>query len=147
LGEAIKDACEIMAPQKLFKNIRLECHIEKDAPPVKANGDRMTQVLVNLLLNAAEAMVGEGAVTVRLGTEDGGKTSELIVEDDGPGIPGEILDVVFEPFVTTKPEGLGTGLGLSVCHGIVRSFGGTLLAENVEKGGAKFTICIPAVEA
>lgn len=147
LGEAIKDACEIMAPQKLFKNIRLERHIEKDAPPVKANGDRITQVLVNLLLNAAEAMVGEGAVTIRLGTADGGKTSELIVEDDGPGIPGEILDVVFEPFITTKPEGMGTGLGLSVCHGIVRSFGGTLLAENVEKGGAKFTIRIPAVEA
>jgi two-component system NtrC family sensor kinase len=143
LQKVVNEACEIMKPQKLFKGITVERRVQEDLPPVMANGDRMIQVMVNLLLNAAEAMVGEGTIVIRLGRADDGKTAELAVEDSGPGIPAEVKDDVFEPFVTTKPEGQGTGLGLAVCHGIVRSYGGTIRAENTAGGGARFIIRLP----
>jgi C4-dicarboxylate-specific signal transduction histidine kinase len=89
-------------------------------------------------------MVGDGRVTIRLGAVDEGRSVELVVADDGPGFAQDIRDSMFEPFVTSKPEGGGTGLGLSVCHGIVISFEGTLTAENLDEGGARFTIRLPA---
>jgi C4-dicarboxylate-specific signal transduction histidine kinase len=66
------------------------------------------------------------------------------VSDDGPGIDREILDQVFDPFVTTKPAGQGTGLGLAVCHTIVDRLGGSIRAENREAGGASFEVSLPA---
>jgi two-component system NtrC family sensor kinase len=144
MGRVVREACDIMKPQKLFKNVRIDCRLDEKAPAVKASRDRMTQVVVNLMLNAAEAMVGDGAVTITLSREEDGKTLALAVEDSGPGIPPDIVEAIFEPFVTTKPEGQGTGLGLSVCHGIVRSYGGTLTAGNRPEGGARFTLRLPA---
>jgi len=143
LEEVIKEACQIMKPQKIFKGINVELNIEKDIPPVRVNKDRMVQVMVNLLLNAGEAMVGEGKIEIGLKKGEDGKTVTIIVEDSGPGIPENIIDDIFEPFVTTKPEGQGTGLGLAVCHGIIRSFGGTIRAENRIEGGARFIIELP----
>jgi len=145
LSAVVRDACDIMKPQKIFKNVTLDLRLDENVPAVMANKDRMKQVVINLLLNAAEAMVGEGKVSIRL-TAAGGRTVELIVEDNGPGIASDMRDSMFEPFVTSKPEGHGTGLGLSVCHGILRSFDGTLTAENREKGGARFIIRMPAAE-
>jgi two-component system NtrC family sensor kinase len=145
LAVVIRDACDIMRPQKIFKNVSLDVRLDDGAPPVMASKDRMKQVVINLLLNAAEAMVGEGRITMRLGPAEEGRIVELVVEDDGPGIAPDMRDSMFEPFVTSKPEGGGTGLGLSVCHGIVASFEGTLTARNRERGGARFTIRLPAV--
>ena len=142
--DVIANVCDIMKPQKLFKKIRLELKIEDDVYPVMANSDRLTQVMVNLLLNAAEAMVGEGEITVGLGESKDGKMVELFVEDNGPGVSPDVLDDVFEPFVTTKPEGQGIGLGLSVCQGIIRSYGGIIRVENQSGGGARFVVSIPA---
>ncbi|MFH1435154.1 MAG: ATP-binding protein [Pseudomonadota bacterium] len=142
--DIIGNVCDIMKPQMLFKKIRLELKIKDDVSPVMANSDRLTQVLVNLLLNAAEAMVGEGEITVGLGESEDGKMVELVVEDNGPGISPDVLDDVFEPFVTTKPEGQGIGLGLSVCQGIIRTYGGIIRAENRPGTGARFVVRIPA---
>ena len=142
--DIIANVCDIMKPQKLFNKIRLELKIEDDVSPVMANSDRLTQVLVNLLLNAAEAVVGEGEITVGLGESEDGKMVELFVEDNGPGISPDVLDDVFEPFVTTKPEGQGIGLGLSVCQGIIRAYGGIIRAENRSGAGARFVVRIPA---
>ena len=129
-----------------FKNVSLDLRLDDGAPPVMASKDRMKQVVINLLLNAAEAMVGEGRIAIRLDPAEEGRVVELVVEDDGPGIAPDMRDAMFEPFVTSKPEGGGTGLGLSVCHGIVASFEGTLTAENRDRGGARFTIRMPAVQ-
>jgi len=144
LDAVVRDACRIMAPQKLFKHVRLSIETGGDVPEVMASSDRLTQVAVNLLMNAAEAMAGDGEIVVRVARSADGKAAVLSVEDNGPGIPPEVADSIFEPFVTTKPEGQGTGLGLSVCHGIVTGFGGTIAAENVPPRGARFTVTLPA---
>ncbi len=110
---------------------------------VVGDGGRLEQVVFNLLLNAAAAMQSHGRITVsarRVKDERGAAEVELLVEDEGPGIPAADLERVFDPFFTTTQ---GSGLGLSVSYGIVRAHGGTLTAENRAEGGARFTIRLP----
>lgn len=113
---------------------------------VHADPIGLEQVVTNLVLNAAQAAGKGGVVTVREPDVPG--AGVLVVEDDGPGIPADALGRIFEPFYTTKPEGEGTGLGLSVSLGIVEQAGGVVAAENrtpQEGGGARFTVTLPAV--
>ncbi len=105
---------------------------------VNAEAGPLSQVLLNLLLNAAQAQKGSGAVTVRA-RADGGQVL-LQVEDSGPGLTEEVQQNLFRPFFTTKAAGKGTGLGLAVCQHLVRSMGGQLTAENRPEGGARFTL-------
>jgi len=94
------------------------------------------------LLNAVDAVAGEGHVRVSIERADDA-TLRLAVEDDGPGIDADVLDQIFEPFVTTKPVGEGTGLGLAVCHTLVSQVGGHIDAENLPDGGARFALRLP----
>ncbi len=96
-----------------------------------------SQCVLNLVLNAVEAVGSEGVVRVALASVDERKLS-LVVEDDGPGIPADVLDRIFNPFFTTKDE--GTGLGLSIVHRIVEAHGGTISASNRSGGGARFEV-------
>ncbi len=118
---------------------------EAALPPVLANEFGLTQVLVNLLLNAADALedaAGEHRIRlVERASEDGRIALEVI--DDGPGIPLSALERIFDPFFTTKAPGRGTGLGLAISRAIVSRFGGTLEAENVAGGGALFRVVLP----
>jgi CheY-like chemotaxis protein len=117
--------------------------------PVLANEARLEQVVVNLLLNAAQAMP-EGradrnvvALNVR---EDATGRAVLEVVDNGTGIPADVLPHVFDPFFTTKPVGEGTGLGLSICHGIVTSMGGQIAVYS-DRDGTTFRVVLPTSEA
>lgn len=119
--------------------------------PVDAT--QLQQVVTNLVVNALQAMSAKGhvAVAVTRGASTpppdvGGGARDCVlvtVKDDGPGIAPEVLPHVFEPFVTTKPVGEGTGLGLAVAWGIVKEHGGWLTAENAPEGGARFTVALP----
>ena len=111
-----------------------------DVPAVLAHDGRLHQVVVNLLLNAADALDGDGEVTVSATERDG--WIDLSVADNGPGIPDDVLPHLFEPFFTTKEPGTGTGLGLAICQSIVIGFGGELHASNTGTG-AQFTIGLP----
>jgi two-component system NtrC family sensor kinase len=106
-------------------------------PPVLANGSRLGQVFLNLLINACQAMsaANRGTNVVTLRTRMAGDRVAIEVSDTGTGISPETLKKIFDPFFTTKPVGKGTGLGLSICHGIVEAFGGTIEVESeVGKG-------------
>ncbi|HNS97202.1 MAG TPA: HAMP domain-containing sensor histidine kinase [Polyangiaceae bacterium] len=138
--QAIEDACALIEPQRAYRNIELVREIHATELVSLARG-HLTQVLINLLLNAADAVAGKGRVWVRLKKELAGACLE--VEDDGPGISDEIRDALFEPFVTTKEVGAGTGLGLAVCRGLIESAGGTIHAEDGEYGGARFVVKLP----
>ena len=113
-------------------------------PPVWADENQVQQVLLNFVQNAHQAMKsahGKGVLTVRLRREAGGVHVEVL--DDGPGIPPEHLERIFDPFYTTKPAGEGSGLGLSVSQGIASEHGGRLWAENRPGGGAAFHLVLP----
>ncbi|BDG03203.1 sensor histidine kinase [Anaeromyxobacter oryzae] len=105
------------------------------------HAEKLRQVLVNLVLNAAEAAGAGGRVAVRVGGRDG--AAEVAVEDSGPGIPDAARAKLFEPFFTTKPR--GTGLGLAVSRAIARAHGGELAAGDAPGGGARFALTLPAV--
>jgi len=98
-------------------------------------------VVLNLLLNATDAIEGEGTIEIAIEEADGEVV--LAVSDTGPGIAQEVRDRLFEPFVTTKRAGAGTGLGLAVCWTIVDRLGGTIVAEDAARGGARFVVRLP----
>ncbi|PTL79916.1 sensor histidine kinase [Vitiosangium sp. GDMCC 1.1324] len=117
-------------------------------PAVRLGQRHLVQVLLNLLLNAVDAVetavpARRALIWVRAQTVDG--KVQLEVEDNGPGIPPDVLPKLFEPFFTTKPPGKGTGLGLALCREYVSRAGGTLHAENRPEGGARFVLVLPAV--
>ena len=110
-----------------------------DLPPLTTDEERLRQVFTNLLLNALQAMMGEGALT--LGTRMLNSTVEVSVGDTGPGIPENIRSAIFNPFFTSKKQ--GTGLGLSTAYGIVQSMGGKIEVESREGEGSLFRVILP----
>ncbi len=128
--------------------VQVEYHPPPEVIPVKMENDRMVKVVINLILNACDAMTGNRQkrliVTVHHPEVSLNNFSiNLIVADSGQGIPAENLNLIFEPFFTTKDPGKGTGLGLSVCKGIIQDHGGTIYAENNTMGGASFIVELP----
>jgi C4-dicarboxylate-specific signal transduction histidine kinase len=117
-----------------------------DLPMFMGNLVLLEQVVMNLLLNARDAMMAQSGRprAVRLSARATAGGVELRVADSGTGIPASVLPRIFEPFFTTKPAGEGTGLGLPICYGIIRSLGGTIVAGNNDDG-AVFTITLPAL--
>ncbi|HFC53376.1 MAG TPA: HAMP domain-containing protein [Gammaproteobacteria bacterium] len=119
--------------------------LEEGIPPVDADAGRMRQLLNNLIKNAQETVAGREGARIMLRTrwhdEQDGRFVELRVEDNGPGIPEEVMAHLFEPYITTKPK--GTGLGLAVVKKIVEEHNGVIYAENLPSGGAGFVIRLP----
>lgn len=139
--DAVQDVLVLLKPHKAFRDIALSSELADDLPAVAFPRSQLVQVLLNLLLNAADAAGAGGKVLVRAErTERGVRVS---VEDDGPGIRADVRDTLFEPFVTTKDVGAGTGLGLAVCRGLVEAAGGTITAGASELGGARFSVELP----
>ena len=113
-------------------------------PPVNGDADQLHQVVVNLVVNAQQALLARAnprRLAVRAWTE--GAEVVLEVADNGPGMEAEVAKRVFEPFFTTKPQGVGTGVGLSVCHGIVAAHGGRIELETARGKGARFRVRLP----
>ncbi len=142
LSEVVGDTVKLVDRQTRFRDIELAVALDDDLPRVRGDHERLRQLLLNLLFNAADAIGGRGRIQVF--ASNGGGVVQLRIEDDGPGIDPAILDQVFDPFVTTKPAGQGTGLGLAVCHTIVERLGGSIEAANRDQGGAAFAVTLPA---
>jgi signal transduction histidine kinase len=146
VAEIVTDVLALVRPQKEWKGIDVKVEVP-DTLQVLLAPQRLTQVLLNLVLNAAAALAeqpGERTLTVRA-APDGDKQVRIEVEDDGPGVPEALRDRVFDPFVTTKDVGSGTGLGLAVCRGIVEGAGGRITVDATYTQGARFVVSLPAV--
>jgi nitrogen-specific signal transduction histidine kinase/CheY-like chemotaxis protein len=148
-NQIVREAVELLAYPLRVDNVEVRLELADDLPTLWADPHQLHQVVVNLITNAHHAMhavTGPRRLTIRTRFTAADARVSLAVGDTGPGIPAEILGRIFEPFFTTKPVGQGTGLGLSLCHGIVESHGGTLHVASKPSEGAVFTIDLP-VEA
>jgi signal transduction histidine kinase len=141
LRAAVEDTAALVQPQKAMKDIALELELDPALPQVLLGREQLVQVLLNLILNAADACESKGRVTVRARRTSNG--ARLEVEDDGPGVADAVRDRLFEPFVTTKEVGKGTGLGLAVCRGLVEAAGGSIALDGSCKKGARFVVELP----
>jgi len=143
LNDVIRRTLRLLGGQKGFQQIMVVEDLEENLPKVEGDVNQLQQLLLNLSLNACEAMPNGGTLLVATSGRDGKVFVE--VTDTGCGIKGKHLDRIFEPFFTTKPVGKGTGLGLSVSYGVVQQHGGTLEVRSEEGKGSTFTIVLPSV--
>jgi two-component system NtrC family sensor kinase len=141
LGKVVEDALLIL--QSNLRDGKLTVVRELDGARTIGNANQLQQVVVNLVVNASQAVAGKGRIVVRTGPGAPGRVV-VTVTDDGPGVPPDLVERVFEPFFTTKPEGQGTGLGLSICYRIAEEHGGSIRLENLREGGARFVVDLPA---
>jgi two-component system, NtrC family, sensor kinase len=132
----------LLENQTIFQNIRIVRKFDPDLPNVLIDAGQLQQVIVNIVINAADAMEENGVLTIE--TTNLPRTKEIMIRisDTGKGIPEDVMPFIFEPFFTTKKVGKGTGLGLSIVHGIVTRAGGNIEATSSSKG-ATFTIRLP----
>ncbi len=143
LNRVVEDTMAIMDHQMSINQVRLEKDLVPNLPPIRGNANQLQQVLMNLMINAQQAMDGKpGQVRVMTRRLDQGRV-EVRLSDTGPGIPKEIQAKIFEPFFTTKPAGKGTGLGLSVTYGIIRDHKGEIRVEGEPGEGATFILIFP----
>ena len=141
LNEVIRSAATFL--RRLVRaNVTFSLELADEPMPVIADRGQIDQVLMNLAVNAADAMPDGGRLTIRTGRQ-GGEWVWFSAADTGSGIPMEIRDRIFEPFFTTKGKGKGTGLGLSVVHGIVTQHGGVVGFEDIPGSGTSFRVALP----
>lgn len=145
LSDVVDAALQLMYPRLDSYGVSVEIERKARLPEVQADPDQLREVLVNLMINACEAMGRGGMIVVSEDVafvENVGRVAVIRVSDNGPGIPRSILDKVFQPFFSTKEE--GTGLGLSIAARIVEEHGGSLDVSSKEGEGAMFIITLPA---
>jgi two-component system NtrC family sensor kinase len=144
LNGVVEETAALIDHQLGMHGIRLEKELAQSLPAILGNANQLQQILLNLFLNAQQAMEGtQGKIRITTGVAADGR-AEVRISDTGPGIPKEIQARLFEPFFTTKPAGKGTGLGLSVTYGIVKDHNGEILVESEPGHGATFVIRFPA---
>ncbi|TMP91339.1 MAG: PAS domain S-box protein, partial [Verrucomicrobia bacterium] len=145
LNHVIINVAHMVNPNALLQSCKVETLLEPNLPPIEADPIQLQQVLLNLLINAFDAMHDTPVPDrkVLIATErNGDGTIRTSVRDYGAGIPEEARERLFEQFFTTKAKGLG--MGLAIVHSIVESHGGTIVAENADGGGARFHFTLPA---
>ena len=141
LNQLIKDGLHFFEARCAKEGIELDRLLSNDLPKIKCDRAQLNQVLVNLVVNAIQAMPQGGKLTIETNTTD--DNVYLIVKDTGIGMTDDVIKKIFNPFFTTKDVNEGTGLGLSVVHGIITSHKGMIKAESSVDKGSRFEIKLP----
>ncbi|MBN1155889.1 HAMP domain-containing protein [candidate division KSB1 bacterium] len=136
----------LLENQQIFNQITIKKIYDKDVPLVEVDESQFQQVFTNIILNAVQAMNYQGILELKIIYNKESKIIKISIEDNGKGIPREIIDKIFEPFFTTKKVGEGTGLGLSIAYGIVTKHNGRMYVNSEVGLGSTFTIELPSVE-
>jgi signal transduction histidine kinase len=140
LKQSLEEILSLIDYKLRDMNIRLELELAA-VPPIYAQGERLQQVFINIILNALDAMPGGGTLGIRLAQEGGAEV--VRISDSGTGIRPEHLSRIFDPFFTTKGVGKGTGLGLSISYAIVKEHDGRIEVRSEVGRGSTFTITLP----
>ncbi|HEV2297010.1 MAG TPA: ATP-binding protein [Candidatus Acidoferrales bacterium] len=149
INEIVERTVALRGYELKIENIAIAANLAPGLPPTLADPFQLQQVILNLLVNAEQAILesrGSGRIEIRTRKISPARLG-IEVSDDGPGVPHEIASRIFDPFFTTKAPGVGTGLGLSIVYGIVEQHGGEVAFENLRTGGAKFTLELPILAA
>jgi two-component system NtrC family sensor kinase len=146
LNGVTRQALKLVSKHARWQNVFLEVLLEPELPPVSGDAGQLQQIVINLLVNARDAVGKHGRVTVKSHSHSDGDRVELVVDDSGPGVPVELRDKIFEPFFSTKAD-RGTGIGLGVSRSIAETHGGHLLIADSPYGGARFRLILPTERA
>jgi PAS domain S-box-containing protein len=159
LAPLVRESVKLLR-SSLPSTVELRTELDEETPPVLLDPVQLEQVLMNLAINARDAMRSSGRVLLAVRTRVvprcvcascrcnvEGERVELSVEDSGPGIPPDVQERMFEPFFTTKPVGQGSGMGLATVHGIVHEYGGHIVVESMPGIGTTFRVLLPALAA
>jgi CheY-like chemotaxis protein/anti-sigma regulatory factor (Ser/Thr protein kinase) len=147
LNNVVTEAIELLAYELRTSAVDVELRLSESVPVFQGDSHQLHQVVVNLVANAHHAMrqtTGPRRITLASEFDTAAARIRLTITDTGPGIPQDVQARIFEAFFTTKPAGEGTGLGLSLCRGIVEEHGGTLTVESQPGQGATFIVTLPA---
>ena len=145
LNEVIQKTLTILQHQPLFQNVQIIRQLSPDLPPIFGNAIRLNQVVMNIVVNAVQAMDGTGQLRIISRTRANQDINEITIQDSGPGIDNALLEKIFDPFFTTKATGEGTGLGLSVSYAIVKEHKGSIRVASSPEQGTTFTLRFPVV--
>jgi two-component system NtrC family sensor kinase len=153
INKVIDAAMPLVENQINLEKITLSTNMDAELPPVQADFDKIQQVLINIMLNAIQAMPDGGTLTITTSLAQGVRLRDsfknavrIDITDTGVGIPKENLKKLFTPFFTTKEKGVGVGLGLSVVHGIIGKHKGKINVDSTPGTGTTFTIFLEAMD-
>jgi two-component system NtrC family sensor kinase len=143
LGRVATETLALAQNQLNLKGVRAKLDIAPHLPRIHGDPQQLTQVVLNLILNAVEVTPRGGEIEIRVKQDRQEGFLSLAVRDHGPGIPDHLLPLIFDPFFTTKARGKGTGLGLSIAQGIVAKHGGRLTVDTIIDQGSTFRVSLP----
>ncbi|MDP3545055.1 MAG: PAS domain S-box protein [Phreatobacter sp.] len=144
INELVRATADMLAYGLRSHDVTLDLDLDPNLPAIIADRDFIGQVIANLVINAQHALIDlEPPRKVTISTRRKNGHVRLVVSDNGHGVPDAIAGRIFEPYFTTKPSGVGTGIGLSICKTVVESHGGSIGLDRSEEGGARFTVLIP----
>ncbi|MBM3838257.1 MAG: hypothetical protein FJ398_09870, partial [Verrucomicrobia bacterium] len=141
LRKLVEHVCNLLRPEAATREIAIATQIASELPALRADSVRLTQALLNILINALQAIERRGQVTVQVEPRPAEQILAIHVRDTGPGLPSEKAGAIFDPYFTTKAE--GSGLGLWIAQQIAAAHGGGIQAANAPEGGAVFTLRLP----
>ena len=142
INDVIRNTLNLVKDQYAFFGIEITTDLQNTLPPIKGDSLKLEEVFLNLFMNAADAMDGQGRLTIKSEKSDD-YHARITVSDTGKGIDKSFLPHIFEPFFTTKDAGHGTGLGLSIIYGILKNHNGSIHVESDPGNGTTFFIILP----
>lgn len=143
INTCTEEVVAVLGLQLTKQKFTIERHFDQHLPRITVDGNKIKQVLMNLLINASQAMPDGGSIRVETTLTDNDRYLSVIISDSGQGIPKENIPKIFDPFYTTKGPEKGTGLGLSVSYGIVQQHGGQISVDSTPGRGSTFTVLLP----
>jgi two-component system NtrC family sensor kinase len=143
INTVMEQCLSFVEKQALFLNIEIIKNFQEDLPMMVVDASQIERVIMNMVINAAEAMEGEGVLILTTRSTLDKTRVELEFRDTGPGISEENIEKIFDPFFTTKDVGHGTGLGLAISYGVVKAHQGTISVESTLGEGTTFTVRLP----
>ena len=144
INGCIEEVVSVLDLQLQKDNFTIERQFDATLPRITVDGNKIKQVLMNLLINASQAMPDGGRIIVKTAMVEEGKQLSITISDTGAGISKDNIPKIFDPFFTTKGPEKGTGLGLSVSYGIVQQHGGSITVDSAHGKGTTFKILLPA---